>query len=270
MTTSRPDYRAAKAQIALEALGVPVETTFSTECPICLGGEHRHKKLSVTRSPTGALFCCFRASCGFRGFVSLGEGQTTEQFRKPEKPANPYNGEFLGIDADLAQAIFQKYKGMSPTCSSFYLDYWGLGDNRWADSVFECRGFRGELLGYVTRSGNKAIKTYREKAGTDIFSVYRPFNDDSRKSDVWFLVEDCISAMCVASHGYRAIALLGTNIPKQLDEGLGAEPGILMLDPDADEKSLKLGKEFAMRSIIGMPADPKDLPNLGDVLEEYA
>jgi hypothetical protein len=84
------NFSAARSAVALEALSVSPEITFSTLCPVCNGGQSGEKKLSVTRTHDGAMFLCFRAACGFRGFVAIGEGGSRDMPRKPS-PARPFN-----------------------------------------------------------------------------------------------------------------------------------------------------------------------------------
>lgn len=262
-----PNYSAARSQVALEALSVAPETTFTTLCPICNGGASGEKKLSVTRVHNGALFVCMRASCpGFRGFVSM-DGSGSKDMQRRPAPPRPLD---LATEFDAYQAVrlindHRAFPRRQPVAD---IRRWGVtwaGQNR----VYECRGFKGEVLGHVTRSPDKTIRTFRAREGGDMFSVY-----DTGNANPWVLVEDCVSAMCVASHGFSAVALLGTNVPPSVDAWLRSvdRPYSLLvwLDPDAENKSIEIaGRYRSAKAVIGYEKDPKDLPDLNLILRSY-
>lgn len=259
-------YAAARSQVALEALSVAPETTFTTLCPICHGGQSGEKKLSVTRVHNGALYVCMRASCsGFRGFVAIGEQGSRDVQRKPS-PARPFK-EGTTFSSINAYNLISAHKGFDLYTSADDLDRWGVS---WAalDRVYECRGFRRELLGHVTRSPDKKIRTYRSREGGDMYSVY-----DTGNANPWALVEDCVSAMCIASHGYSAVALLGTSVPPSVASWVrdwSPYSLLVWLDPDAESKSIDIAKQYrTAKAVIGYEKDPKDLPNLGEILRSY-
>jgi hypothetical protein len=134
--------------------------------------------------------------------------------------------------------------------------------------VYECRGFSGEVLGHVTRTPGKEVKTYRAREGAEMYAVYRP---DSLVGELTVLVEDCVSAMCVASHGQTGVALLGTNLPEAVRSCLPPYRNnvIVFLDPDAESKALRMADTLRGRAAIGYEKDPKDLSNLGGILGAY-
>jgi hypothetical protein len=261
-------YTAARSQVALEALSMPPETTFTTLCPICHGGQSGEKKLSVTRVHNGALYICMRASCsGFRGFVAIGEQGSRDVQRNPS-PARPFN---LATEWTEGRAFmfWKSYDGLRAAHAED-IRRWGV---RWTNEaiVYECRGFRGELLGHVSRTPGKVVRTYRAKDGGDMYAVYYP--DGSQDVDRLVLVEDCVSAMCVASHGFTGVALLGTNVPPAVDGHIRENESRVLawLDPDAELKSLEIVNRYpGAKAVIGLPRDPKDLPNLGEILQSYS
>jgi hypothetical protein len=260
-------WAAARAEVALEALQVPAETTIAVLCPVCHGGASGEKKLSVTRTHNGALYVCFRAACSFRGFVAIGEQGSKDMPRRPAPP-RPFNGA-TEWDKDKAFKFWRTYEGLKDAVADD-IRSWGV---RWTNEaiVYECRGFRGELLGHVTRTPGKVVKTYRAKEGTEMYAVYDP--DGSKSLDMLVLVEDCVSAMAVAANGGRAVALLGTNVPRAVDEVIreNAYPYVVVwLDPDAEAKSLAIASRYrGAKAVIGYPRDPKDLPSLGEILQMY-
>lgn len=256
-------YRESKAQIALEAISVPVETTVKIRCPMCDGGPDHQSCMAVTRAHNGAMFLCHRASCGFRGFVAIGQYGTKDEAQKSKrKPARPY----LGVHNTHYSCLANwRYPGFMGAAQEPFIMGLSFESDKKAQ-VYECRGFQGELLGHVTRSPDKTIKTFRFREGVDMYSVYY----GNRESRRFVLVEDCISAMCVASHGYNSVALLGTNVPPAVRAAMRwYDQCAVFLDPDAEAKALQIAESLGGIAIIGQRADPKDLPNLGDILREH-
>lgn len=264
---SLTNYKAAKSQIALEALSMAPETTQTIECPICQGGQSREKKLSVTRRAAGAIFMCFRASCGFRGFVSLEGGETMAPIR-PRKAAHPYRGEFRQGTA-FCKVLMDSYPGFHEYERPGSLVGWGVGYSAGV-TIFKCRDLNGRLLGHVTRTPGKAIKTYLEPGADCIYSAYL-LDGVPRHGAPIVIVEDCISAMAVASHGYDSVALLGTNLPSRLKDDLKATGRrlLVMLDPDAYKNAFCMAEDLECPYAIGHTKDPKDMPALGEFLEIY-
>jgi hypothetical protein len=89
-------------------------------------------------------------------------------------------------------------------------------------------------------------------------------------------VEDSISGMCVASHGWAGITLLGTNVPPAVEEWISGTPAerriplLVFLDPDAESKSIEIASRYrGAKAVIGYNKDPKDLPDLGKILASY-
>lgn len=257
------NYHNARAAIALEARDVPVETTFTTLCPVCNGGQSGEHKLRATRTHNGVLFVCLRASCGWRGFVAIdaeGVSKDTPPQRKSQ-PARPYDGQ-LRFDEQLNRLFLRAYKGFN-----WDGEYVGSRGLYWGDPglvVYHCLDFSGLARGHVTRDAKKVIRTFRSVPDVTMFSVYR---GSARRP--WVLVEDCISAMCCASWGYNAVALLGTNVPDEVIEYLRGEEVIIYLDSDAQTRALNYANQHGWRALL-LEADPKDCPGLGYVLEQMS
>lgn len=77
-----------KEQIKLDALSVPVgHTTRDIPCPKCPDQNRERGSFTVTRLETGLVYHCYRASCGFKGFIpSLGYELDTKSAEKPSVP----------------------------------------------------------------------------------------------------------------------------------------------------------------------------------------
>ncbi len=239
-----------------------------TLCPLCNGGRTAERKLSVTRMEDGAKYHCFRASCSFAGFVTIGPSSGSGDYapRPVDRPARPYAGGTVFSYKD-AGTVLDLYSGFLGSTLTRDLGTWGIS---WSprEIVYQCRDTLGRILGYATRSPDKQIKMYRERQGIDLYATYFPLKDVTPRGTV--LVEDPISAMACASHGFLGIALLGVNLPRDLEEYLSDRPFLVMLDPDAETQSLRLSNRFKYaKAIIGQRADPKDTPNLGELLRSY-
>jgi hypothetical protein len=260
------NYASARSQVALEALAVAPETTFTTMCPVCHGGQSGEKKLSVTRVHNGALYICMRASCpGFRGFVAIGEQGSRDMQRRPSQ-ARPFR-QATEWDDEKSYKFWQTYAGLKNS-SAHDIRRWGV---RWTHDaiVYECRGFNDELRGHVTRTPGKIVKTYRAREGLEMYAVYTP----AATSHGTVLVEDCVSAMSVAANGFMGIALLGTNVPESVDKWVRFpldRPPLIWLDPDAELKAMQIANSIpGARAVIGYQRDPKDLENLWEILQKY-
>lgn len=256
------DWARLRADIAREATTIAVGSTASVECPKCTGGNTGERSMSLTRAANGAMFLCHRASCGFRGFVGMDGGGTSRDMPRKKK-ARPYTGTAYALDDYEALKLASLYKGFSLNSFSVRMALATVCTNGAEVLVFPCYGFNGELLGHVTRTPDKAIKTYRATDNRDMYAVYRPTTKID--SGVLVIVEDCISAMCCASHGYTGIALLGTHLTPEVRDAIKAQAFtavVARLDPDANSKALAIANANGWQAEFS-ECDPKDDPELG-------
>lgn len=255
--------QAARMIVAIDALDYQVDQTFTTLCPVCNGGATGEKKLRVTRAHDGALFICLRASCGFRGFAPIGQaGSQHSGTIITIKPARAFTGVTRPLTAERRAYLYAdnagiRLRGLLPNW------VYATGED---DLVFPLRGFLGQLIGHQVRTKNLKADNYRMFPGTD--SLYRYYSpENSQKSERIVLVEDCLSAIAVASHGFPAIALLGTNVGDTVMEFLQNKPDVaIWLDRDAFAKGVELAKQNSWTCITTRD-DPKKCPNITEILQ---
>ena len=244
-------------------------------CPTC-----GKPKFYATRKRDGIAYICHRASCYTQGFVS-DFGYVGLVPGTPSKPKSKM-AEFTGrlYDCDYAdQEYFKRRFGVNMETAE-ELRYWvrQTDDGRYA---FPLWGPDDRLRGHCVRvptwspvdyylppapirGGNNM---YMPKALTYIDpDVARCGWYHSTNESIVVLVEDCVSAMRVASLGVTAVALLGTNMERKvMAELLQWQNGrryILALDPDAQDKAYKIAQEWggALGGLLvaHLICDPKD------------
>jgi hypothetical protein len=252
---------------------LPLGETQQGPCPVC-----GKMKFYVTRKNDGLAYICFRASCHTQGFVG-GTGYTNtphEQIKNVIKPKNTrWTGRFY--DADNRTRIYFSERFGVEMETEEELRYWvrTTDDGRY---VFPLWGpddmLRGHLIRRATWSGYPAAPISDSK--DEGYPKAMTYIDPDVPKCGWYhsmdertvvLVEDCVSAMRIAGLGVTAVALLGTTLsPKVLGELLRWKQGeryILALDPDANNKAMKIQKDFgpAFRGglyVARLQQDPKD------------
>lgn len=128
--------------LTVEALELSQGDTKRIVCPMCSGGESKEESFKLTRQQSGVVtFVCFRAKCGFRGFLGsapmlpIGEGEKT--------PPRPYQGALTLLPTDVEKYIKAKYL------------IHDTKDWRWSPSMkrimMPIRNFQGKQVGWVGR-----------------------------------------------------------------------------------------------------------------------
>lgn len=242
-------------------------------CPVCAGGNSGERSLSVYRRSDHVYARCWRASCNAKHRYDLDYGQiTTAPVVAKVAPRPQYDGKLAPLthaDIDYFQERFNINRDLS----------WNYIRQNGTDYVFPLHNARGHVQGHVVRapvwSGEPQCPRYykldprRPKAKTYIregmlaMAWYSPYKQDLLAKSV-VLVEDVVSAMTIASIGFRAVALLGTNLSDNKIYSLrqdGADHCIIALDPDATDKSFDMARRanpVVRTAILMMQADPKD------------
>ena len=241
-------------------------------CPSC-----GQRKYYMTRKPNGYAYICFRASCGYKGFIR--SGIDTEQDwtpRKTERPGNPYFDSTTLItrdDMDYFEDRFDVYLGDTPAAAAYWCKL--AEDGRY---VFPMWGPRDEYRGCVLRrpvwSGEPTPIRQDTAYGAKAMVHWEPnvavrlaWYHSTDESTV-VLVEDQVSAMRIASSGVTSVAILGTTFYSDFVRDFnnwhrGEFDAIIALDPDAATKALKMahtwGPTFHRPPRVAMlKADPKD------------
>lgn len=279
-----------KLKTVLGALNIPVGTTTTTTCPVCTG-----KKLSVTNNDgSGYLYNCFRASCGFKGYLPLTSDGSLSLGAPIAPPAGytPYRGSLYALTLGERQFLAERigfrgwHIGKSGVKVSIQPPHETL---RFAFPIF---GANGEVKGHTLRSYDPGVRT---KALTSLNSPWNTKSSWYTESNEWIthramdatphpvwahlsnytvvLVEDIPSAVRLSMYT-NSIALLGTTLD-EADVGDIAQQYtdvIVALDNDA---TLAAGKLAARLRLSGLGAhveilekDVKDMqePELMDTI----
>ena len=243
-------------------------------CPICTGGHSGERSLSVYRRTDHVYARCWRASCNARQRYDLSYDQIIAAQPAPLKvaPRPQYDGRLAPLthaDIDYFQERFNINRDLS----------WNYIRQNGNDYVFPLNTAKGHVQGHVVRapvwSGEPQCPRYynldphKPKAKTYIregmlaMAWYCPYKHNLLAQSV-VLVEDCVSAMTIASLGFRSVALLGTNLSDNKIYSLrqdGADHCIIALDPDATDKSFDMARRanpVVRTAILMMQRDPKD------------
>lgn len=243
-------------------------------CPFCNGGRAKDVAFYVTRTDdgTGVLYVCHRASCGKRGRLMLDArhtGRITDIRVVPSR--EPWRGSLQRGLSPYWQAKYDAACLGELKRASYEVGLFANAD--WPDEiVWVLRDVYSQRIGIQTRCddapGRKIVKSHKETEK----SLYAFFG--GRGSLGTWIVEDCLSAAAVASHGRRAVALLGTYLHDDVraDITFSDSSGyIVALDPGA-EKDANLVRErlacYTTRPIHVLYL-PKDIKNMTES-EQFA
>ena len=259
---------------------LPTGETRNGTCPSC-----GRKKFYVTRKNDGLAYICFRASCHTQGFAHDYHAPAENRLR----PLTTYrkNYEWTGklLDATWDDVMyFEEQFGVTELETDEEIRYWlrRTDDGRYA---FPLWGPDDRLRGHVIRRKPTADAPIVEKCNDGMPKALTYIHPDvprcgwyhSGRESIVVIVEDCISAMRIASLGFTAVALLGTYMPpKVIEELLKWKNGrtyILALDPDAIEKALDIAATYGAifpggLRVVNLQYDPKDYPIAQMLLED--
>lgn len=258
-TYTKRDYQIARAEIREYFLGMTEGwVTARLLCPLCRGGSERERSLSAAGTSEGGVFFCFRAACGFKGQVGV-RGFTPPV---PHFEPRPFVGETVFLDGPRASALGLTY-GEAAAARVRAV----VGDPKTV--VYECRGLDGTLLGDVTRSDQKKIRTYRLEP--DIYYSHPVLFSPS----LW-IVEDALSAAHLGTLWHRfdgplvsSVALLGTHMTEKLQRDIVAYvtrysmPVYVALDAGAERQAKKVLERLADEGLVcNYVRLDKDIKNL--------
>jgi len=220
----------------------------------------------LTMRQEGAFYCCHRASCGEVGMLGP-RGAGAMRARDPMPISQIFAAEYrLARPGDYWHSRLESATDglVSPALAGLHV----LAHDP-DTCVWKCHSLSGEIRGYQTRrqeaGGGKRVRTYRESM-EPMYHVVPPTSIPTVSYAV--IVEDALSAACVASHQHYGIALLGTYLSKELAEEIAAydfQAIQVALDPGAEEASSKAAAR--LRAYVAcpvyqifLPEDLKDLP----------
>jgi len=261
----------SKHAVKLLAQGLSIgEDTGFVECPFCMAAHE--EKFSVTRTVTGLLYNCFRASCGASGFIPTGYWDDGPAARTTPKPKNrPYiNALYLLTDMDTT--FFKEEWGVDP------IDFKVTSKDEYALPILHPVGFpRGWVIRQpvwkgVTSCPRKGVPN-KPKALN-----YKDRHDHSRLSwSPWsrvvnphqvVVVEDIISAWKIGQcyRDARGVALNGAKMGYPEAAEIAKENPTcvtIWLDPDVTNQAYKIlhrwGLSFNYCRVVTSDADPKDM-----------
>jgi hypothetical protein len=247
----------SRAELELEAQSLEPGQSVRMVCPFCGGGNSREKSLSLTHREDGTLlFNCYRAHCSAAGVLGMPTGLVrTRLVPKPSRTKPNIEDRLVVLPDGVTQW------GMDSLLLTQYGVLWDPVTFRYALPVWSPRyNLRGRVL--------RAVPGYNDQPKA-LSWMY-----ESGASLAWFgnralttvvVVEDIPSAMRLASHGERAVALNGTHMTdesiEELDEN--ATDVVWALDPDATSKAMRWSMATRMyfrRSVVLMiDKDFKDM-----------
>jgi hypothetical protein len=256
---------AQRDAMKLDAASLPVgESRGDLPCPVCgVAGS-----FGIKRAPEGILYNCFRVKCGIQGFVPMTGGFTYsgDANHKKEQKMNPYRGELYELPKTIKQWIYAKY-GISENVVDRQGWRYDAAKHRLVMSGYSYFGYEfvqvAKKLPQSDYTGPKAVN-YFNHADPIKLAYPRP-HQDYVESDTLVLVEDLISAVKVGTF-MNCAALLGTGLNNQQVAFLAAHYRqiIMMLDPDALNKSLYYSKQYGSLfdkfGVSYLMKDPKDTP----------
>lgn len=271
--------RQIEKEIELEAIGLDIgESVGDIVCPFCNGGRSGERKFGITRTDTGLLYNCYRASCpDGRGFIATrGDLLPGERQAPKSKWKGPYRGEFRQLTGDDREYFLKRFD-LGPDYTSF------VGSNGLNQYVLEVRTMDGYIRGYIVRrgcwSGSPACprsaaaegpksRAYTSNDGDLLLSWHKPVGDDvgwvaSRKL---VIVEDQISAAKIAQAGLVGVALTGSYLGEDKVKEIAMwRPNevTIALDADATGAAFRAARTWglAFRSIRVLPLQ-KDIKDM--------
>lgn len=229
-----------KSNVVLLGAGLELGETTREVCPTCGGGSTKEKSLSITQTPEGLVWQCFRAKCSERGGTSRGGTAPPLKIAAPEKKRRAvFDGITKPLDERHLERVHKLWRISDPP-------HWWYAPER-GRVAMSIRGPKYTHRGWVLRDiwGTKQIKalTYIDE-GEESLSWYKT----KGTSAPTVLVEDIPSAVRVSAH-VNAVALLGTRMG--LDRAMeiaeyAPRPIVVALDQDATAESIKMAQRYAL------------------------
>jgi hypothetical protein len=272
---------------ALTAAEIAVGGTQRTTCPKCRAPG---KTFTVTRTPDGVLWNCFRDSCSAKG--GKGSYSTLDMRQPPIAPRETaYTGEIHPVDAADLAYFWQRFR-----ISASY----GANIRTAEDGAYLLPVYRPDSTqrGWVKRAPiwagveAPALRDYTLSHGDGAYDRPKTINYLDSEKEVplsWhipddsdlvehkhvILVEDIMSAMRIQSLGVTAIALLGSSLSDTRVRELQQAYRLRCTwapDPDAIGTALKhtqkYGPAFQSLRVVFLDCDAKDYEDSDKLLHD--
>jgi hypothetical protein len=234
------------------------------ECPKCNGGQHRDKAFSVSKVSDGVLFHCFRASCGFSGFIPGAHISRTASSRHHDRT---FKYDINQPNSVVRRNLIQRFGLHASVLNKVKYSY------DIARVLYPVRSAKGNDIGWIARDypwcpGRKGPEN-QVKTLSYIDALYphmhftHPLALHTGHTKA-VLVEDWVSAEKVGSF-LPAVALLGSHLSKDNAlylRHLGVRDLIIWLDADAIGKARSIQHNYNIMfniTIVYSKEDPKDL-----------
>lgn len=279
------DCKRYEAVIKLDALDVAVgETTRNITCPFCAArGDIKPGTFAVTRSDTGVLYHCWRASCEAKGFIPSSGYTLADRPDKTEFAPKYFQHPLRELPVKLRMWLKDMYNLTDEDIRANEIKY-SYTENRLALPITTIDGWKAGIITkrlpeqFLTldtdieryNMGRKSI-VYWE---SDAVRLDFPSNVTRRGyPDTVVLVEDKLSAIRLRQFG-PAVSLCGSYLTDEMAGFLAVHYRHLIHATDADtwqnadKPSLGLrhyhqyGLFFQSFTVRHISKDPKDMTDL--------
>lgn len=245
-------------EIKLSALSIQEGEWYNVFCPFCRASHE--DKLSILKDGTTIVYRCLRASCGASGKIGSG-GVSSVPKKKPDFIPKHYTKALTSIPDHVIEEVHEKY-GLTYDDMVAQGFKWAVEDAALYMPVYNAAGIHVadcvKKLKLSYPKERKVITLYHKKDMNLHFPV------GSSRDSTCVLVEGVLDAVKV-NKLLSSVALLGTHLNNEQAVALRKKYSklIFALDPDAQDKAVKLAKQWRClftTSVVMLRDDPKDLP----------
>jgi len=229
----------------LEAAGLPEgQTTQHSVCPVCYGGGNREKSFTVSRTPVGLTYRCWRAKCGVSGGTYAAPAADWLTERPRQRKSGEWRGETTALPDDVLSELLRRWS-LSEGVLSQNRVRWDEASQRIVFPIYDPWAVElGVLL--RTLDPSKKPKTLIHWNDNVLPSAHFPLGDHKTAEPLW-IVEDTPSAIRLARY-VPSCALLGTYMT---DAALGLikqrwSNVVMALDNDATHKAIAMQKNLSL------------------------
>lgn len=245
-----------KEMIKLAALSLDIgDSSRDQPCPQC----GRAGDFGITRTDQGLLYHCYRATCGFAGFVS---SSGSEYISKPKQPKlfepKPFTRPLGRLTAGLKRWLLQKYN-ISPSAALEQGIRWSYTENRLYMPIFTYEGYQAGCVTkklppeFITPTTDVDLYNKDKKSlaywQNDVIKLHFPINPGRSSCRSVVVVEDQLSSIRALESRHDACALLGTTFSDAQAGYLAQRYDTLILALDAD--TWQSDKDNARKDSLG-------------------
>lgn len=226
--------------LLIECAGLGIgESSRGFTCPNC---KKAGNDFSVSRIAAGIIYHCFRASCGFSGFIP--SENTCPKSNKQNK-IKTFTHDLSPLTEEHKDFFYKKYNLLEETLNYFNFS-WSKELKRVCIPVI---GIQGYNIGYTCRYYPELNNNIDIKPKVLHYPSNRPFafyNIEYWISKTLYIVEDPISSIKLWTNNKNSVALLGSHFSKDVALSLREYNIIVCLDRDATSTAIKYTKQYAL------------------------